>query len=213
MRLTWTIGGAGLVLCGVTGMLQYAAFGIASVVSITVDIVFAAAVLLFAVGLSRDASVVARRPFGMIALAVVALWPFVVRIERPFLPTMDAATYDAGLVAYRSAESVLTAVSYLNLLVTLAAALIATVQIARAGTVPTPWRWAPLWALIASVAALVLPQLLFVFGGSTGMQNYLASATILGALGFLSRTLGLGILALMLAAHVAHGSVEVYRST
>lgn len=59
----------------------------------------AAAVLLFAIGLSREASVVARRPLGVTALAFVALWPLGMRIAQPLLLTMDAATFDAGLEA------------------------------------------------------------------------------------------------------------------
>lgn len=212
-RLTWMIGGISLIVCGVIGMLQYSLFGIAQTAGIVLDVVFAAAVLLFAVGLSREASVVARRPLGVIALAVVALWPLATRAAQPFLPRMDAATFEAGMAAYREAETVLTTVFFVNLLVSLAASLLASVQIARAGVVPRPWNWAPLWALIASVAAGVIPQILFSAAGSAGTQVYTEIAVLLGALGVLSRTLGLGILALVLAARVRNGSVDIYRSS
>ncbi|WP_157549662.1 hypothetical protein [Microbacterium sp. Leaf288] len=212
-RLTWMIGGIGLIVCGVMGMLQYSLFGIAQTTGFVLDVVFAAAVLLFAVGLSREASVVARRPLGVIALAVVALWPLMTRAVQPFLPTMDAATFEAGMAAYREAENVLTAVFFANLLVSLAASLLASVQIARAGVVPRPWNWAPLWALIASAAAGVIPQILFSAAGSAGTQVYAEIAVLLGTVGFLSRTLGLGILALVLATRVRTGSVDIYRSS
>ena len=213
VRLTWTIGGVGLVLCGVMGMFQYSVFGLASAIAVAMDIVFAGAVLLFAIGLSQEASVVARRPLGTTALAVVALWPLVMRVAQPFLPTMDAATFDAGLEAYRAAESVLTTVFVVNLLVSFAAGSIAAVQIARAKVVPGPWRWAPLWALVLSAAAVVLPQLLFAVAGATGAQIMAEVAILLGAVGFLARTLGLGILALVLAARTRADSVNVYPST
>lgn len=212
-RRTFVIGGIGLVLCGVLGMLQYAAPSLGPVVGILVDIVFAVSVLLFAIGLSRAASVVERRPLGVVALAVVALWPLVLRAVQPLLPTMDAATFDAGLDAYREAETILTAVFIVNLLVSLVAALLASLQIARAAVVPAPWRWAPLWAFIASVVAAVVPQLLFAAAGSSGAQAYAEVALLLGAVGFLARTLGLGILALVLAARLRSDSVDVYRST
>ncbi|QKJ18019.1 hypothetical protein [Microbacterium hominis] len=214
-RLTWTIGGIGLVLCAVLGMLQYSVIGIGPVVAFDVatDVVFALAVLVFTIGWTREASVVARRPLGVIALAVVALWPFAARIAQPFLPRMDNATFEAGLAAYRAAENVLTAVFLVNLLVSLAAALIAVVQIARAGVVPPPWRWAPSWALMVSVAAGVLPQMLFASIASADAQAYVAFATIIGLIGFLAPTLGLGVLALVLAARVPERTVEVYRST
>lgn len=212
VRLTWTIGGVGLVLSGVMGMLQYAVPGTGSVITVARDVVFAAAVLTFAIGISREASVVARRPLGVTALVVVALWPLVIHLAQPFLPTMGAATFEAGIEEYREAESVLTAVFFVNLLVSLAAALIAVVQIARTGTVPRPWRWAPLWALIASVAGGILPQLVFSFAGAAGAENVVGVAVILGMLGFLAPTLGLGIVALVVASRVRSADVEVFRS-
>lgn len=211
VRLTWMIGGGGLVVCAVIGMLQYAAPG-TTVLALALDVLFAAAVLLFTFGLSRPASVVDRRPLGVSALLVVALWPVAVRVAQPFLPTMDADTFDAGLEAYRAAESVLTAVFLVDIVVSLAAGLVAAVQIARAGTVPAPWRWAPMWALGICVASGVIPQLMFASAGATGDSGLAEAAIALGALGFLARTLGLGIIALVLAARVREESVEIYRS-
>ncbi|MCR2828498.1 hypothetical protein NQ160_23655, partial [Microbacterium sp. zg.Y909] len=86
VRMTWTIGGVALVLCGVIGMLQYSLPYAGSFLTITREAVFAAAILLFAIGRSKEASVVARRPLGVAALAVVALWPIVLRIAQPLLP-------------------------------------------------------------------------------------------------------------------------------
>lgn len=206
------IGGIGLVLCGVLGMLQYAAPGLGAVIGILVDLVFATAVLLLAIGLSRAASIVARRPLGVAALVVVALWPLAARAVQPLLPTMDAATFDAGLEVYREAETVLTAVFLVNLLVSLVAGLLASVQIARIAVVPAPWNWAPLWVFAVSVIAAVIPQLLFAAAGSSGAQALAEAAILLGAIGFLARTLGLGILALVLAARLRSDSVDVYRS-
>ncbi|WP_322411009.1 hypothetical protein [Microbacterium invictum] len=211
-RLTWTIGGVGLVLCGVIGMLQYSVFGIAQVTGIGLDAVFAGSVLLFAIGLSTQSSVVARRPLGVAALAVVALWPLLIRAMEPLLPAMDAETFEAGLSAYRGAESVLTAVFYVNLLVTVAASLLASVQIARAKVVPAPWNWAPLWALITWSVATVVQQLLYAESASTGVQGYAEVAFLLDALAFLLRTVGLGTVALVLSARVRSDTVDVYRS-
>lgn len=191
VRLTWRIGGVGLVLSGVTGMLLYLRLDIGAVLVVILDGVFAAAVMVFAIGLSKEASVVARRPLGVTALIVVALWPLAVRIVAPFLPRMDSATYAAGLEAYRAAEDILTAFSLVNLVVLYAAALIGSIQIARAGAVPTLWRWAPLWAVIVSVAVLVF-RLLSPVAATAG-------APILSALDLIARTLGLGIVALALA--------------
>lgn len=212
-RLTRMIGGIALVLCGVIGMLQSAVPGISQTTSILVDVVFAAAVLLFAIGLSREGSVVARRPLGVTALAVVAVWPLVMRSVQPFLPTMDAETFAAGLDAYREVEDVLNTVYYVSLAVSLAASLVACVQIARAGVVPKPWNLAPLWAFGVVLVAGILPQVLFASAAPGGAQAYADVAVLIGLIGFLARTLGLGIVALMLATRVRPETVEVYRST
>ena len=211
VRLTWTIGGIALVLSGVIGMLQYTMPRTGPTVAVVGDVVFGAAVLLFAIGLSKEASVVSRRPLGVAALVIVALWPFAIHLTQPFLPKMNNETFEAGMEAYRTAETVLTAVFFLDLLVSLAAALIAVVQIARAGTVPRPWRWAPMWALLASVASWVLPQLLFTLTAPLG-GDISSTWVVLRALGFLAGTLGLGIVALVLASRVRSGDVEVPRS-
>lgn len=206
------IGGIGLVLCGVIGMLQYSVFGIAQVTGILLDAVFAASVLLLAIGLSPQSSVVARRPLGVAALAIVALWPLLVRAVAPLLPTMDAATFEAGLDAYRYAESVLTAAFYVNLLVSVAAALLASVQIVRAKAVPVPWNWAPLWALVTWSVAAVVQQFLYTASASSGLQGYAEAAFLLGALPFLAQTIGLGVVALVLSARVRSDTVNIYRS-
>ncbi|CAN5515063.1 hypothetical protein BH10ACT7_BH10ACT7_07320 [soil metagenome] len=198
VRLTWTIGGIGLILSAVIGLLRYLRLDVGPAIAVSLDVVFAAAVLLFAIGLSKEASVVARRPLGVVALTILAVWPLALRLVHPFLPDMSSA-FDAGLDAYREAETILTAVSFANLLVMLSAGLIGAIQIARARNVPTPWRWAPLWAVIASLAAGVLPQLLFV-AGTAGTQYFTEVAIISSVLDLLPRTLGLGILALVLAS-------------
>lgn len=212
VRLTWAIGGAGLSLCAVVGMLQYATWGWRPHFAVALEIVFAASVMLFAIGLSRQASVVARRPLGAIALSVVALWPLVIRLVQPLLPRMDSATFSAGLDAYRESESLLTTVFFTNVIVSFTAALIAAVQISRAGTVPGIWRWAPMWAVIATVLAGVLPQLIYVSAGPVAVQSFAEAAVVVGTLGFLARTLGLGVIALMLASRVGGRTVEVFRS-
>lgn len=202
VRLTWTIGGAALVLCGVIGMLGAAAPG-ALVLYAANQIVYAGAVLLFAVGLSREASVVRRGRLGVSALAVVALWPFVAEgIDALLPPLPPAATFD-------TARSTLV---YVDMFVSLAAALVAVVRIGRARTVPRPWNQAPLWALIVFVATWVLPQAYFVTVGPAAAQSSIEVVNVVAQLGFLARTLGLGILALVLAARVRPDSVEVLRS-
>lgn len=180
-------------------------------ITIALDVVFAAAVLLFAIGLSEQASVVARRPLGVAALVVVALWPLVLHLAQPLLPTMDAATFEAGLDAYRAAEGVLTTIFFVNLLVSLAAALIAVFQIARAEIIPKPWQWATVGASRLGRRRSA-PSTAFRFRRTRRRPERRRGGVLLGALGFLSRTLGLGIVALVLASRVRSGDVDVFRS-
>lgn len=158
--------------------------------------------MLLAIGFTREGSVVARRPLGLSALIVVALWPL-------------ANSVIAGLLGARSPEDAAawTVYGYLSLLAPIAAALIAAVQIARAGVVASPWRWAPLWVLVLQAAAWAIPQLGFAaVGPGSDVQAFAATVSVIGMLGFVANTLGLGILAVVLAARERPDSVEVFRS-
>lgn len=200
---TWIFGGAGLITCGVVGMLQTSLVGVpgADIINVVVDAIYAASVLLFAIGLSRAASVVARGPLGVAAMTVVALWPLV----SPTLTRMLADQSPAE-------EEAWTAYGYLSLLVPTAAALIAGAQIARARSVPSPWCWAPLWVLGAYAATWAIPQIIFVTVRADGIQEFGGLFTMLGGLATLAGTIGIGILAIVLAARERPESVEIYRS-
>lgn len=203
-RPTWIIGGAGLVLCGVIAVIQYAMPRLApqavqvaaGPLELAFDVLFAAAVLVFAIGSRREASVVARRPLGVAALVVYALWPLAIRLVVPFLPRMDAA-YGAGLSTYREAETILATVFLVNVAVSFLAASIAAVQIARAGTVPSPWHRAPLVVLLFSVVAAA--AMMFLVWGGMGSAWYGGAGVLADMLNLLLRTIGLGGIALVLA--------------
>jgi hypothetical protein len=202
IRTTWTAGGALLVLCGVLVLTAPGALGAAGMgVAIAGDVLYAAAVLVFAIGLSREASVVARRPLGLVAMVVVALWPFAARTLWAVLGAGPVPPDDARLSILFGVDTV----------VSLGAALVAAVRIGRTGTVPRPWRWAPVWALGVTVVTAVIPQLAAVGAPSAG-QQLVPLFSVMGVLGLAVRTIGLGILALVLSAQLRPSSVEVLRS-
>ncbi|MFC8681977.1 hypothetical protein ACFT30_10680 [Microbacterium ureisolvens] len=200
-RATWLAGGIGLVGCGVVGMLRgsfLGAPGATAALSLLADLLWAAAVLLLAVGLSREGSVVARRPLGMASAAIVALWPLTHSIVNLLAGPWAPDQADAWLFW-----------TYLSMVLPLLAGVIAAMQVARARVVPRPWNWAPLWVLVGQVVLWVLPQLIGVAAPDALMQMPgLLSA--LGTLGFLAGTLGLGILAIVLANRSREGTVAVY---
>ncbi|KTS03105.1 hypothetical protein [Microbacterium testaceum] len=201
---TWRTGG---ILLGVAGVLtllagQHALNGFA--LRVVIDIVWAIGVLAFAVGFSRDASVVGRRPLGMTSLIVVAVTPLVSDAVVMALPEVRSPD-DPAVVAT-------SVVSWGGTIVSLAAGLVAAVQIARLGTVPRRWRWMPMWALCVSVgaAALQYATVALLFGAGAG-QDVLVAANMIGVLSLLAPTLGLGVLALVAAASERPDSVDVYR--
>jgi hypothetical protein len=196
-RLIWTIGGGGLITCGVAGILLSATLGssLTDVLAFSVDLLWAAAVLVFTVGTSSQDSVVARRPLGLITLALVAVSPLALRVVGLFQNPADPTP----LVPWEVAT-----------FAPLALSLVAVVQIGRAGVVPRQWRWAPAVALGVSVASVALSQVLMMDQATAAQLVGLASA--LGMIGFLSRTLGLGILALVAVASERPVSVPVYSS-
>ena len=198
-RLTWTIGGAGLIACGVAGILLSATLGssLTDVLASSVDLLWAAAVLVFAIGTSPRDSVVARRPLGMITLALVALWPLALRIVGLFQDPMNPIP----LIPWE-----------VSTFVPLALSLVAVVQIGRASVAPRAWRWAPAIALAVSVACDALSLVVVAGADQATAVQFVGLSSALGVIGFLVRTLGLGIVALLAVASERPASVPVYSS-
>ncbi|MFJ4037971.1 hypothetical protein ACIPVB_07780 [Microbacterium sp. NPDC090007] len=141
---SWVIAGALLL---VSMLLRGVSLGVgfristetAHLVTTVSDALAGAGILLLAVGLTRAESVVDRRPLGLVAMVVLAVWPLAAAGIAPVLPQMDRATYDRGLDAYRAAESALTAFWLAGLIVPLVASLVAALAVRRSPTVPRGW--------------------------------------------------------------------------
>jgi len=196
------LGGIGLIACGVMGIVQPSLMGspAAAVARTLADVLYAAAVLLLAFGLSRAASVVGRRPLGLAALTIVAVWPLI-----------NVAI--GGLLASDEPSIVAGYYYTFSLTISVIAAVIAAVQIGRAGIVPAPWHWAPMWALGVRIAVGVAEQIAFVALGPADVQQYAGAFVALSQLTYLAGTLGLGIIALVAAARLRPESVDVFRSS
>ncbi|WP_435748794.1 hypothetical protein [Microbacterium sp. PMB16] len=196
---TWTYAGAGLIFCGVVEAVQTSLNGTLGMAAFQVitGLAFAVSILLFAFGFTPDASVVARRPLGVTALTIVAVWPFAAfAITRGLMPL-------AG-------EAVWSIYGYVALLIPAAAALVAAAQIGRNGKLPRPWRWAPMWVLGLYALTWAIPQIIFVTERPETIQGFADLFRMFGSLASLAGTLGLGILAIVLAAKQRPESVEVY---
>jgi hypothetical protein len=205
-RLTWRIGGIGLIACGVVGILRNSVLGapVASIaLSLLADLLWAAAILTLAFGLHREGSVVARKPLGLAAASVVAAWPFVATIVSLAATPTDAAATDTEAWPVWVTLSIVLPVM---------AGLIAAVQVGRARVVPRPWNWAPLWVLAGQVVLWVQPQLLGASAPSTLVQ-IVGLLNAIGTLSSLAATLGLGVLAVILASRSGAGTVAVFQSS
>ncbi|MDF2556095.1 MAG: hypothetical protein K0R60_1990 [Microbacterium sp.] len=153
-------------------------------------VAFSTSVLVFAFGVGRGGSIVARRPLGVTAALVLALWPFVERVLTWAMP------FDEGTAEFYQGWG------YVSLTVKIAAAVVLVVQIARAGVVTGRLRWAPAWALAAVVVPQILAQVLVIAMGIDQSRTEVDGLILLFGLGQLAAfaaPVTLGILAIVLA--------------
>lgn len=184
----WFTGGALLLASVVVGASLQPGFVPGSGILRTA--LFSAALLVFAVGLRGGAgSVTGRRPLGTIALAGLAIWLLLGSVLQDTLATaLSDGSATTGLLVFAYADA---AVQFLL-------AIIAVVQIGRAGVVPAPWNWVPAWALGTVTASWLLSQLL---SGGTSIDPMLVTVVLLSLDGLLrmGSAVLLGVLAVVLA--------------
>lgn len=196
-------GGIGLIACGVVSVIRGSVLGSSgttAVLTLIADVLWAGATLLLAVGLSRAGSVVARKPLGLLAAAAVALWPVTATLVNLFAGSYELE--QAGSWQFWG---------YVSAVLPLAVGLIAAAQVARARVVPDPWNWAPLWVLGIQCLMWILPQLIGA-ASPTVLMEMPGLVAALGSLAFLTSTLGLGILAVILATRSRVATVPVFQS-
>ncbi|MET3770236.1 hypothetical protein ABIB15_002944 [Marisediminicola sp. UYEF4] len=153
-------------------------------------VLFSAALLIFAFGIRRAGSITARRPLGTAALTVLAVW---------LLLDLALAGVVASSISSDTAPTAVLAFAYVNVFVQFLLALVAVMQIGRLGVVPSPWNWAPAWALAAVSASWLLTQVLGALGttqGAIGLSNALMSLESLTRTG---GTVLIAVLAIVLA--------------
>jgi len=184
----WTVGGVLLLVSVVFGVAAQSVTTLIGAGGVIRVVVYAAALLVFAFGLRGSGSVTARRPLGTAALTVLAVW---LVLGQVFSSVLIAA------FPHDSPPGSLLQFGYIDPFVQFAAALVAVIQIARAGVVPAPWNWAPAWALVAVSVPWLLTQV--IAAGDT-QQSALTPIILIGALDGLIRVgsaLFLGVLAIV----------------
>lgn len=193
-------GGIGLIVSGVLDVVWIGLLGTPDVIWVKVvgDCAYAASVLLLMIGLSLEASVVARAPSGIAAAAILVTWPLI-----DWLASAAFTSASDGLAAPGG---------YILVLVPACAALIAVVRIARARVVPSPWRWAPAWVLAGQSLLWLAPQVALV-AGTEGASPSTGLLSALGLISLLAGTVGLGVVSVYLAAAQRADTTQVYRSS
>ncbi|WP_243077112.1 hypothetical protein [Microbacterium sp. SS28] len=155
---TLTVGGVLLIASAVLAFVAPQMMSMAPVLRTVVFwgavVAFSCALVVYAFGLGRGGSIVARKPLGLGAMVGLAAWPLIERIMTLFLQvTSDTTQF---FIAW----------GWISIAVQLAAAIVIVVQIARAGVITGQLRWAPLWGLIAVAAPQIIAQLLVVATGT-----------------------------------------------
>lgn len=142
----WIVGGALFLGSVVIGLGTQPLVAMIAGGTIVATLLFSAALVVFAIGIGGRGSVSARKPLGTIALCVLAVWTPVVAIVQQLLAV--SLITSGTLLAY----------SWVTSLVQFILALIAVVEIGRAGVVPRPWTWVPAAALAVVAVLWLLEQ-------------------------------------------------------
>jgi hypothetical protein len=145
-------------------------------------VLLAVALLLLAFG---PDSVVARRPLGVTALVVLALWPLISRVVDAFFLRMIATG------PYAVASAVSSSFGYVESAVGILAGIVVVVQIWRVGVVPASLRWVPLIVFALWVAPDVLMSAAYVtWPASAQTVSAQTSLFVVGALVAAATALG-----------------------
>jgi len=201
-RRTWVTGGALFIASALLGLAPpELPFGATRGVS---TVLFVAGAMIFAIGLGRAGSVTARRPLGTGAVIGLAVWQLLV---GPLFGVIALGLYLAtGTDPLQTGSMLPLALE----VVTLALALVASVQIARTRVVPQPWNRAPLWALLAIAATHVIVN---VAASANLIDDQEALWVLFSLIGLISSAAltFLGVLAIVLAVRPAPVDTVVYQ--
>ena len=193
----WMIGGALLLTTVVIGVAQPALSLIPLGGSIRPTL-FSAALLVFAFGIRGSGSVTARRPLGSIALTALAAWLLLGSVLQDIIAsTFSNDSLPTGLMAF----------GYVDSYVKFALALVAVVQIARAGVVPAPWKWVPAGVVGSASVSWLLIEIVSV-GSTQGFGLGTVALLSVDALVRVGGTVLLGVLAIVLADRTSRVQVR-----
>jgi hypothetical protein len=185
-RRSWITGGSLLLASALLTVVSSATGSTVSALNMLGAFAFTAAIVVFTLGIPDGGGLVPPRSVGAFALLLFGVWPSATAIHWT-IP-----------INYSGSMTMSTVLGYVEIVVPVAAGIIAVVAIARAGVVPAPWNGAPAWAL----GATILPPLVAEFVAVASPADLQAASPWLAVFGLLV-SVGvpgfLGVLALLLA--------------
>lgn len=199
-RRAWIIAGSLLIAVAVLPLLGGSLGAYIPFLGEVLDLAWCSAMVLFAFGIRRAGSVVARDPLGIVALLVAGAAPVAFELLWRMAP-----------VAEGPAEW-MTIAANAELLIGGVALLLASVVIARGGAVPERVRWAPLVAVLVVISAHVLIQLVVMTEPQAGEQIELPAILVTNIL-VTGSLIVIGVLAIVSAPRAAPAAdtpVQVY---
>ena len=178
----WVVGGSLLIAVGILNNVLGPADLLLSMNGVIESAVFAAALLVYAIGIRGQGSITNRRPLGTFALIGFGVWGIINAVVIQLLAT------GSELDALRSFGLASTFIGF-------AIAAIAVIQIARARVLPQPWNWIPTSVLAAMTVSWLIQWSIAQTQSNTAIQIFLPIDTFirLGAPFFL------GIASILLA--------------
>lgn len=190
-RRTWLVGGSLFIAYGVIVLGARAVPGLTTpAFGWIISLLWALGFLVFAFGIRRQGSVVARQPAGVITMVFGGLLPLVAHVMSWLLPIEQVPDLNAILM-FQSLE-----------ILSLASLVIAAVLVGRAGAVPHRVRWVPLIVLVVAAGLQVVVRLLMMSGAAVGQEPAMSLYFASGLLGPIALLL-LGVLAIFFAPPLA----------
>lgn len=182
----WLWGGSAILVSGLLRMLEalpLTAMVGSGPVTLMAATAFALGVVILALGVRRQGSLVARSGLGMTAMFVLAALDIVQAAIVELFPSISPHLRDA-----------VTGLSDGVVLLQLAAAVVASLVIARAGAVRGALRWLPLVALACVVALQVLVRVVLQARGGLALSGPDVLVVTQVAMALLTSTLGLTLM-------------------
>jgi hypothetical protein len=182
-RRTWVVGGILLVLAALVGFVARFELGRFAQVK---DLLWAVGVVVLVIGLGRAGSITGRKPLASVVVLLQVL------VASP-----PAQQYLSSLVLKDPAnpqaeEDSWKSIFPLYYLVLFSLTVVAALLIGTARSLPSPWNWAPAWALGAALLSLTAGTMMIAgVGGVAGRVVWEIPGVGTAFLGVLGIVLGL----------------------